>query len=66
MEKMACQLMLLLDGTVYDTGEVEVWKGGNHFGVSAGADLHSILQYCHSNEDKNILKKLIPVGVLKG
>ena len=56
---------VVINGTVYDTSKIEAWSGGNHFGVSAGTDVTQYFAICHSNED-NILKKLIPVGVLKG
>lgn len=55
---------VVIKGSVYDTSNVEVWNGGSHFGVSAGADLTENFMNCHSDSSE-ILKKLKLIGTLK-
>ena len=55
---------VIINGIVYDTSGIKVWENGNHFGLSAGADLTKQFSNCHSN-NSDILKKLKVVGILK-
>lgn len=55
---------VIVNGSVYDTGDVDVWTGGVHFGILAGSDLTEVYNSCHSGK-KEILGKLRLVGTLK-
>jgi predicted heme/steroid binding protein/rubrerythrin len=52
-----------VDGVVYDMSEVNAWKEGKHFGLTAGKDLTSEFKECHGKYEK--LNKLPKVGILK-
>lgn len=54
---------IAIDGIVYDMENVEAWKNGMHFGISAGKDLSSTYLTCHSNE-LSIIKNANAVGIL--
>ncbi|WP_195429602.1 cytochrome b5 domain-containing protein [Clostridium sp. D46t1_190503_E9] len=54
---------IAVDGTIYDTRDMPQWKDGKHFGIKAGSDYSEAFKNCH-NGDKNILSKLIVVGVI--
>ena len=52
-----------INGIVYDLSEFTSWKGGVHFGVSAGGDSTENFITCHGAS--MILHNLPKVGILK-
>ncbi|WMJ82249.1 DUF5661 family protein [Clostridium sp. MB40-C1] len=53
-----------VNGIVYDVSDISKWKGGTHYGLTAGKDLSSDFETCHGISSK--LEKLPKVGILKG
>jgi mannose-6-phosphate isomerase-like protein (cupin superfamily)/predicted heme/steroid binding protein len=53
-----------VNGIVYDVSANSKWSGAVHYGLTAGKDLSSQFENCHSSASK--LAKLPKVGVLKG
>ncbi|MCY6960242.1 cytochrome b5 domain-containing protein [Clostridium brassicae] len=53
-----------VNGIVYDVSNISKWKGGTHYGLTAGKDLSSEFEICHGVSKK--LEKLPKVGILKG
>lgn len=51
-----------VDGVVYDVSQVGPWKGGQHHGNHAGADLSQAIT--HAPHLKSVLPKLPVVGKL--
>lgn len=54
---------IVINGIVYDVTDLEHWKNGRHYGVSAGKDLSENFKTCHKGEE-NILKGLRVVGTI--
>ena len=52
-----------VNGVIYDLSNVPPWKGGTHFGLTAGKDLTTEFGSCHGLE--SILANLPKVGILK-
>lgn len=52
-----------INGIVYDLSEFISWKGGVHFGISAGGDVTENFMTCHGVS--KILDNLPKVGILK-
>jgi len=51
-----------IDGIVYDVTNNAAWAAATHFGLTAGKDLTTAFNSCHSN-NKQILNGLKMVGV---
>ncbi|MHC1748321.1 MAG: cytochrome b5 domain-containing protein [Cellulosilyticaceae bacterium] len=54
-----------IDNIVYDVTYEAAWGGGNHFGMQAGEDMSNVITKCHSQNKDDIIRKLIPVGILE-
>ena len=52
-----------VNGFVYNLSLAVSWKGGMHYGLSAGMDQTQYFSQCHGNA--SLLKRIPVVGVLK-
>lgn len=56
---------IAIDNIVYDVTYEAAWAGGNHFGMQAGEDMSNVITKCHSQNKDDIIRQLMPVGILE-